>query len=140
MYDLIWVAAFKGPIVLFQYDGQGVEIPFSKVLANQDNLVRFSLINRALGECYSVDLEEGTISITHNTEPFLDAREDMLRKGDIKYRLIYFREVTRNFDSQLKEVDNASINFFLGFQYTDNEGHNHKRLMRIHADGRLVIN
>lgn len=151
MYNLVWVAFFKDtPLPLFQYhaspeDGSCVEVPFSQVLEKQDLLTQFALINRQSRTWYSVNLKHGTIGIAKDDENsdgprFPEPRTDMLRNDGIKYRLIYFREVTRNFDSQLKEVDQPDIVYFLGFQYTDNEGHNHKRLMQIHADGRLVIN
>ena len=146
MFDLVWGAYFKGALEpLWQYDAKGTEIPFSRVLENQNNLEQFVLVNRRSLTWYKVDLRNGTISIAQETLPtddahFLEPREDMLRKGDTTYRLIYFREVTRTFDSHLTEVSSASINFFLGFQYTDSEGHNHKRLMCINRNGQVVIN
>ena len=149
MFDLVWVATFKdNPLPLFQYhcsleDGKSaIEVPFSQVLEKQDELTHFALLNRHNGTWYQVDLQKGTISIAQGMDnvQFLEPRADMLRKDGIKYRLIYFREVTRNFDNNLQEVGDHSVNFFLGFQYTDSEGHNRKRLMCITAEGRIVIN
>ena len=145
MYDLAWGALFKDGSQLFQYsqdtESQEVkETAFKEVLDRKDDLVSFYLANRFTKIYYEVDLQQGLIKIAPEEIPFLAAREDMLRKGDTKYRLIYFREVTRNFGTQLQEIGEPEIVYFLGFQYTDDEGHNHKRLMRIHADGRLVVN
>lgn len=150
MFDLVWMAFFKdSPVPLSQYhvnpkDGHCVEVPFSQVLERQDSLLQFALINRSTRVWYAVDLKKGTIKIAQDYSTdgpmFLEPREDMLRKDDIKYRLIYFREVTRSFDSHLQEVGGQSVNYFLGFQYKDLEGHNHKRLMCVTADGRVVIN
>jgi len=151
MFDLVWVATFKdNPLPLFQYhcdteDGKSaVEVPFSEVLEKQDTLEQFALLNRHTLLYYQVDLRNGTIGIAKHedcaTASFLEPRADMLRKDGIKYRLIYFREVTRSFDSHLQEVGAHSINYFIGFQYKDSEGHNQKRLMCITADGRVVTN
>lgn len=147
MFDLVWVAFFKdNPIPLYQYHanandqhGSCFEEPFSQVLDRQDELRQFALLNRHNLTWYVVDLMNGTISISPNEIP-LEPRADMLRKDGIKYRLIYFREVTRNFDSHLQEVGSQSINYYIGFQYKDFEGHNHKRLMCVSTDGRVVIN
>jgi len=148
MFDLVWVAKFSdNPLQLFQYhcspeDSSCVEVPFSTVLEKQDTLTHFALLNRRNGTWYNVDLQRGTISIAQGMDnvQFLEPRADMLRKDELKYRLIYFREVTRHFDSNMREVSEHSINYFIGFQYTDTEGHNHKRLMCINADGQVVIN
>jgi hypothetical protein len=146
MFDLIWGAYFAGnPEPLWQYNSDGTEVPFKLVLDNQDNLVQFRLVNRRSLVQYKVDLQNGTIGITRHEIPyeeacFLEPRADMLRKDGLKYRLIYFREITRDFDLHLQEVGIPGINYFLGFQYKDLEGHNQKRLMCITADGRTVIN
>ena len=148
MFDLVWVASFKdNSLPLYQYhcspeDGNCIEVPFSQVLEKQDMLMQFALLNRRKGTWYNVDLQKGTISIAQGMDnvQFLEPRADMLRKDELKYRLIYFREITRNFDSQLQEVGEATVKYFLGFQYTDTEGHNHKRLMCITADGQVVTN
>ena len=149
MLDLVWVATFKdNPLPLFQYhcsledNKSAVEVPFSQVLEKQDELTHFALLNRRNGTWYQVDLQKGTIGIAQGMDnvQFLEPRADMLRKDELKYRLIYFREVTRNFDSRMQEVGEHSVNYFIGFQYTDTEGHNHKRLMCVNADGQVVIN
>lgn len=146
MFDLIWGAHFKGdPETLWQYDKDGSEIPFKAVLDRQDDLEGFSLVNRRSMVSYLVDLSEGTLHISRenyvmDSKPFLEPRKDMLRVGGLKYRLIYFREITRSFDTALKEVGEQSINYYLGFQYTDPEGHNQKRLMCINKEGQVVIN
>lgn len=140
MYDLVWSAVLEDGSVINQYDETGKEVLFKEVLEVQDRLINFALYNKNLNVAYVVDLKHGCIHFTMPGIPFVGAREDMLRNDDEQYRLIYFREVERTFGSNLEEIDSAKIIFFLGFQYTDKNGRNHKRMIRIHPDGRWTIN
>ena len=138
MLDIVWAAEFVDKTILYQYE-EAKENLFKDVLDNQDKLNRFILFNRVTGDCYIADLTNGCLSHTRQGEPFLLPREDMLRKEETKYRLIYFREVERTFNTDLQEVGQPSILYFLGVQFTDSNGFNHKKLMRIHKDGRWIL-
>jgi hypothetical protein len=144
MLDIVWVGFIKDANsqvqLLWQYNDKGEEVLFKDILAKQDSLVGFGLVNKSAGFTYYVDLLRGVIATSSEGVPFIEPREDMLRKDEHKYRLIYFREVTRSFDSNLKELDSPEIIYFVGFQYTDKEGKNHKRIMKIENNGRTVVN
>lgn len=144
MLDLIWKASFKidesASYMICQYNEKGKETPFKEVLDNQENLEWFALLNQRTKHVYYVDLKSGSISIGKKGKSLLKPRADMLRNSNYKYRLIYFREVSRTFDAKLSEINNPTIIYFVGFQYTDENGKNHKRLMKINSDGRTIIN
>jgi len=142
MLDLVWKATFKTgdeTQTIGQYD-QNKEHLFKEVLDKQDYLINFLLLNRKTEDIYSVDLVNGCIEQYKSGQETLGPRADMLRNGNLKYRLIYFREVERTFNQQLTEIDGPKIIYFVGFQYLDQRGRNHKRIMKIHNDGRCVVN
>jgi hypothetical protein len=144
MLDLFWQADFNDGTTIVQFEDveQKIEHGFKEVLDKKDSLKRFSLHNRHTGLIYSLSLETGIFGITSpilNNE-LLDPDEDMKNDTEPKYRLIYFRRVSRTFGSDFKEIGDASIIYFLGYQYTDEQSKNHKRLIKIHADGRFIIN
>lgn len=136
MFDLVWVARFKDNSWLEQYDKDGTEHKFQEVLDRQDELVNFALCNRLNKVGYIVDLTNGCISCTREGDYMIPPREDMLPKTEYKYRLIYFREIERTFGSNLKEIGQPKVLFFLGYQYTDEDGKSHKFMMRIDSEGR----
>jgi len=139
-FDLIWSAHFADATVLNQYNDDGTENKFQEVLDRQDHLIGFALLNTRTLNHYTVDLKKGCVfSGIGNGQPFLQPREDMLRKESHPYRLIYFREVERTFGSTLQEIEPPKVLYFLGYQYTDAEEKNHKYIMKIHPDGRFVI-
>jgi hypothetical protein len=140
MYDLIWIAHFKDGSILYQYDKNEQEILFKEVLAKQDDLMRFTLLNHKSREYYSVDLTTGCMQFSKDSGQLLPLREDMVRSDTYKYRLIYFREVTRNFGSTMNEIGVPLYTFFLGFQYTDEDNKNHKRVMKINVNGQWTVN
>ena len=144
MPDLIWIAEFKDGSITKQFEDQDQKIEnlFKEVLDKKDSLIRFSLMNRHTSLSYTVNLESGIFGITspafQNT--LLDIDEELKNDTELKYRLIYFRRVSRDFNSDFKEIGNAKITYFLGYQYTDQQNKNHKRLMKISNDGRFIIN
>ena len=141
MLHLIWHAHFTDGH-LYQYDLKTQkENLFQEVLDNQDKLVTFSLINRLTGDVYEVDLSKGIITTFKNNKPNnLEPRADMLRKESYTYRLIYFREVEKIFGANLEKIGADKIIYFIGFQYTDENEKNHKRIMKVYLDGQIVIN
>jgi hypothetical protein len=143
MYDLTWVAQFNDGSMLEQYkleNEEWKEIRFKEVLENQDKLVTFSLVDRHNKLVYLLNLQNGNISFGKFLTDLIPPREDMFHKENYRYRLIYFREVERTFGASLQEIGIPKVLYFLGCQYTDNEGKNHKRLMRISSNGNWVSN
>lgn len=144
MLDLIWKAEFQDQALINQFDDdeQKVEHLFKEVLDKKDSLIKFSLQNRHTGLIYTINLETGIFGITSPIikNALLDTDEDMKNDTSIRYRLIYFRRVSRNFGLDLKEIGEANIIYFIGYQFTDEHNKNHKRLMKIHSDGRFIIN
>ena len=144
MLELTWIAEFEDGSKLNQFDDdeQKIEHSFKEVLDRKNTLTRFSVQNRHTKLVYTLSLVSGIFGITSPAinNLLLDVDEDLKNDTLVRYRLIYFRRVTRNFGLDLTELGNASIVYFLGYQYTDEQNKNHKRLMKIHPDGRFIIN
>lgn len=143
MFTIIWKAVFDDGSEISQYGRDGKETLFKEVLDKQKDLRYFTLLNRNSNETFTVDLEKGCIlksKVIENTIQLPQPRADMLRKKDYEYRLIYFREVARTFNSNLEEVGDTNVVYFVGFQYTDENEKNHKRLIKIHTNGEWVVN
>lgn len=139
-FDLVWSAHFADATTINQYNEDDTENKFQEVLDRQDHLIGFSLLNTKTMTHYVVDIKRGCIfSGIGNGQSFLQPREDMIRKEEYSYRLIYFREVERTFGNSLQEIEPPKVLYFLGYQYTDSNGKNHKHVMKIHSDGRFVI-
>jgi len=140
LLDLFWLAKFKDGSQLMQYDKDGNEIAFKEVLDRQEQLKYFALVRRTDSLSYIVDLKLGTISQAKRGEAMFEPRQDMLRKEAYEYRLIYFREVEREFGSSMQPIGEPKTVYFLGFQYKDKNGSNNKRMIKIHKDGQWVVN
>ncbi len=151
MLTLPWTAIFSDGNRIMQYEqvnNKGTVVDelvytehmFKEVLDRQDDLEFFFLANQKNKEIFLVDLITGCISKATENYEMLDPRADMLRKDQYKYRLIYFREVAKHFDANLKPVGNEEVVYFIGFQYTDENDKNHKRMIKIQDDGRWVVN
>jgi len=142
MLDFIWVAEFNDGKVLVQYEDpktQLVEHAFKEILDRQDDLVRFALMGVASGKIYFVNLRNGTMGVTTSGSGELAPDDDMLSDESRRYRLIYFRRVHRDFTYDLRDLGVSKTVYFMGFQFNDRDGKNHKRFMKIGIDGRLII-
>jgi hypothetical protein len=144
MLDLIWTAWFEDGTTIQQFtdEEQKIEHSFKEVLDKKDSLTVFSLQNRHTKLIYILNLKTGIFGITSPVikNDILDTDEDMKNDTEQKYRLIYFRRVSRTFGLDLTEIGDANIVYFLGYQFTDEHNKNHKRLMKIQNDGRFIIN
>ncbi len=140
MLTIFWKAIFKNGSNLEQYDTEGNEKLFKEVLDKQDELSQFVLIDRRNGDVIVVNLIKGFIAKTKLAKEIPVPRADMLRKQTYDYRLIYFREVERSFDNSMREVGTPVIKHHVGFQYTDENNKNHKRVIAITEDGHWVVN
>lgn len=146
MFDLFWYAHFNDGSYLCQYKPDGEEVKFQEVLDKKDDLAYFELRHKNHPVGYIVDLKNGCLYYGQRVlgDPskydVIEPRQDMLRESNYQYRLIYFREVERTFGTTLTEIGTPKIVYFIGFQYTDENGKNHKRMMRIHPDGKFCIN
>lgn len=88
---------------------------------DQDKLVRFSLSDGT--DTYGVDLRTG--------EFFVNGKELSLHEQGFdpyahKLRLIYFREVRKEFDVNMVEKDTYVNRYIFGWQTTDKDGKNHQ--------------
>lgn len=143
MLDLIWAAQFKDGNTIVQYEDpktQQIEHTFKEVLDKQDELEKFALLSVNTNAGYVVNLKNGTMGVTTSESGEIEPDEDMLRAESYRYRLIYFRRVYRDFSYDLRDLKTTRVLYFMGFQYNDKDNKNHKRLMKINSDGRLIIN
>ena len=149
--DLIWTAVFDDGKVIYQFNDleQKQEHLFKEVLEyhNKSRLICFKLTNDRTHRDYDVDLVSGKFhfhnSILSSKMSPVSAPENEVR-GDKKYRyrLIYFRRVTRTMTWAGKEISDQGvqdIQYFLGFQYTNEKGENVKRLLQISKDDEVYL-
>lgn len=139
MIDFGWFALYDNGDILQQFKDlktQKDEILFRKILDRVDKPRHFMLVNRHSDRVYSVDLEMGKISIystAQRSKPEIETRGE----GKYDYRLIYFRRVTHEMKWQGENInpgEPTDIQYFLGFQYTNEKGENIKRLLQISKD------
>ena len=131
--ELHWICQYEDGSTLEQFEKDGKENLFQKVLDTQDKIRFFTLVNPKIHITYTVDLKFGLIFVGQIQPLELETKGNK----DIKYRLINFRRVTRDFGSTMKALSVSRL-YFLGWQATVN-GKNIKRLMQIHPDGRVII-
>lgn len=137
----MWKAQFNNAEVLEEFDANGQEIPFRKVLARLDNLENLSIVLE--DKTYIVRMSDGRFSTIFKGEEerhFFALDADVV---DLKcIRPIYFVRETINFGTQGKvpvALGPPRVNFVaLGFQANLN-GHNVKRYLTIFPDGTYVI-
>jgi len=140
-YSVIWVAQFQDGRVLRQFDDedQTREHLFKEVLDHQEDLTLFNLCNLDTKTMYRLNLETGIVhiikqsSFVHNPEPDHSTK---------KVRLIYFRRMEKKmeFDGrEMSESEPVVKAYFLGYQYNDELGKNHKMLLQVHDDDQVFI-
>ena len=135
MLDLVWFAFMSNGDVIRQFEDaeQKVEHRFQEVLDRSNELTAFCLVNIHSDRVYAVDLERGSIQI-YTEKPRHKAEQEVLGAVGPKYRLINFRRIERDMTwngGPLKEKGACRIQYFLGYQYTEADGRNFKKLIQI---------
>ena len=130
--NLVWKALFNGSTELNQFNNEK-ENKFKQVQERFKDLIFFELIHVYKPLRIRVDLRRGLIFI--NNINFVASEICSERKN---IRLIYFRrnKIDINFTSNISKHD---VYYFIGFQYNDRFGKNHKILLNIDQDGNIVI-
>lgn len=143
--DLVWAATFTDGIVK-QFDNpdnqETGEHLFKEVLDRKDALTSFSLLNLRTNRVYDVDLLNGRINIYTSGDGDSNMEPEVSGSAKYRYRLIYFRRVTRQMTWNGKQVGDKGvqdIQYFLGFQYTNEDGKNVKRLLQISKDDEVHL-
>lgn len=142
MLNIVWSAQFKDGTIIHQFDdhNQTQEHRFKEVLDRQEDLSVFTLSNVKTNRLYRLNLETGLVhiissnSFVHNPEP------DLKHKNNV--RLIYFRRMQQKVKFDGKKIssnDPVLKAYFLGYQWNDAEGKNHKFLLQIHDDDQMFI-
>lgn len=88
---------------------------------DQEKLVRFSLSDGV--DTYEVDLRSGDFAVNGKE---LSLHEQGFDPFAHKLRLIYFREVRKEFNANMEEVDVYVNKYVFGWQTTDSTGKNHQ--------------
>ncbi|MCK4826879.1 hypothetical protein KA005_64685 [bacterium] len=133
----MWKAQFSNDEILEEFDTNGQEIPFRKVLDKLDDLENLSIV---VGDkIYIVRMLDGRFSIIFKGEEhhFFALDTDV---ADLEHiRPIYFVRETVDFSTLGKTPGPPKINFTaLGFQANLN-GYNLKRYLTIFSDGTFCI-
>ena len=133
MSNINWIAVFKDKSEISQIDEAGKEHLFKEVQEKMSDLSFFILKHNEKDNYYVVDINKGLIYINKIQDP---EEEFIANKTNI--RLIYFRRNRVHMDNNFKELDRDIIHF-LGYQYLDKEGKNHKVIIQISNEGNILI-
>ena len=126
-----WFAEFENSY-LKQFEN-GKENTFQKVIDKFSELKYFMLRHKDKDMSVVVDLKRGILFI--NKIQMVD--EDFVTEKK-NIRLIYFRRHQHILGSKAQELSHI-ITYFIGFQYTDKEGHNRKILLKLDKDGNIIV-
>jgi hypothetical protein len=125
-----WLAEFKDNSYIMQFE-QDQEHSFQEVKDRFSELKYFVLYDKVnVLKRFIVDLEKGALYFS--TEALLFDSE-IQSKNNI--RLIYFRRIRKEIGLQDLSEKSATIRYFLGFQYNDNQVNNRKFLLQIDSYG-----
>ena len=149
MLDLIWSAYFDDKTILDQYYNNEANIVTERLFIEvqekqkKSKLIRFVLSNTGRGAYYLVNLEQGRIYLnSHNSKNPSKPEIEVSGNPKYDYRLIYFRRVTRHITwagEQMTDKGIQDIQYFLGFQYTNENNENVKRLLQISKDDEVYF-
>lgn len=126
-----WFAEFETSYSK-QFDN-GIENKFQTVIDKFAELKYFCLRHKDKDISVTVDLKNGIVFVNHHQmidNDFINEKKNI--------RLIYFRRHQRTFDSQIHELSHTMV-YFIGFQYTDKDGHNRKILLQLDNEGNIVV-
>jgi len=134
-FSFTWIANFRDGSILSQFDPiTGQEIRFKDVQDKFESLQKFSLVNTFQTLTVTVDLEQAVIIINKT-----QVVESDFGKNRNNVRLIYFRRNRLVYGNNLNTVLKHEIIYFIGYQYNDEVGQNHKLLFQIDAEGNIVV-
>jgi len=134
--NFLWKAKLNNDIIIKQLDDEGKEHRYQEIKDNFDKLKYFYLTNNK-DKTFIVDLINGFIYLNKRQRNLFD---DKLEKKNI--RLIYFRRKQISIKigkTKHKFPKGDIVRYFLGFQYNDLEGRNHKILLQINDEGNVII-
>jgi len=135
----MWIAQFKDGTILRQYEGEKENL-FKGVLDRVDELEVFNLVNTKTNKAYRLNLFTGVLNIIQQGTFMRKPEPELTTKR--KLRLIFFRRMEKNmgFSGTIESSGEPTlIAYFLGYQYNDDVGKNHKLLVQIHEDDQIFI-
>ena len=131
--NLVWKASFNDGSSLSQFN-ENLETKFKEVQDKFDQLISFELNHISKSFQVKVDLQKGLISINSisYTPP------ELLNRVRDNIRIIYFRRNQVDTDER-GEIIEHRLYHFVGYQYNDKIGVNHKVILVIDQEGNIVI-
>jgi len=129
-----WTAVFNDSTQISQYEVDMSEHLFKEVLDNSDKLTSFYIVHLTLPLKITVDLTRGLLFINAQQQ---DVGPE-LQEEKQNIRLIFFRRHTVKLTPEMLESGH-NIVYFIGYQYNDKSGINHKVLLQVDQDGNITI-
>lgn len=126
-----WIAIFDDGCI-FQFE-DGKENKFQKVLDRAKALKWFILKHKDTDLTFTVDLDKCIILLGKCKSIAAE-----FTKPKDNGRLIYFRRNKVELGEKGNKISHTVL-YFLGYQYTDNAGHNHKAVLQIDDNGNWVL-
>jgi len=135
-----WVAQFSDGTEVSQFDESGEnEVLFKEVRDKDINC--FWLVNTQTNNReFAVNLRNGKFFMFGKWIMVADGDKLLSNLESLKYRLIYFRQVTREFAGMSGPEMSCTKVFFIGWQTNDPiTGQNIKRLLQVHDSNTIAI-
>ena len=129
-----WFALFNDNTVLPQFEDNGTENKFQKVIDRFADLKSFDIKHKEKDLDIEVDLRHGVIYI-NDSQSNLD---EFKKNEKTNIRLIYFRRHQVLFNASMQEIGHKIL-YFIGYQYNDKEGQNCKVLLQLDAEGNIIV-
>jgi len=127
-----WVVNLSNGTDVSQFNDDGENEVLFKDIRDKD-ISKFWLMNvetRRLD--FGVDLKNGKFFVFGKWVLVADGDKILSDSKILKYRLIYFRQVTKVFAGMSGPEINSTIVFFIGWQANSETGQNIKKLLQIH--------
>lgn len=114
--DYVWIAQMMDGTEVHQFDENGENEVLFKEVRDKD-IANFQLMNvKTKKREFAVNLLTGKILAFEKWIALGEGQEMLTDRKDLKYRLIYFREMTKVFGMSLGAALSTNIVYFIGWQ------------------------
>jgi len=131
---MLWKAIFQDGTTICSINAQGAEVLFREVLNKEKTVELLEFRVEYLGKNYSVSMLDGsfTIGIDDDAIKLFTMEVGVANPADFKYRLIYYQRHIQYFGTAMDSVGGGLAHIGIGWQATDKDGVNIKRVLKLH--------
>ena len=137
--DYQWIVELKDGTKISQFDKDGDNEVLFRDVRNKDIKIFWLMNTVTLEDEFAVDLSTGKFLAFGKWVAMAVGDKIISNSEYLKYRLIYYRSVTKHFGTSLEALG-GSIVFVIGWQANDPvTGLNIKRLLQVHNSETIAI-